>query len=326
MKNKNKLILLSALCAGIIGACGVIVTKKSEANGLQMAPISELDQKPEPTLIGGRAADPKDWPASVYASMNGAACTATVVGEKVLFIASHCVNNGGSASFKINGKQYTSKCEHSPDYRRDSTADWALCVVSEKVEGIQYEVVNQDEQLVKVGDEVLLTGFGCIRQGGGGGNDGTYRVGEAKVQRVTQGDNDIVTKGGAALCFGDSGGPAFKYLDEAKTKRVQISINSRGDIRTMSYLSAVHTAPAKKFLKDWSQKNGVKICGVHEDAVGCRNGVMPDPRSECKKTYDKLGACLFGMNRLMLTEEGKCKDIYAALSSCLEQAVWDGEL
>lgn len=324
---KKKILILSSLFILFMGACGVLVSKSSDNRSpdLNLNPVSELEQKAEPTLIGGRAANPKDWPASVYASMNGAACTATVVGEKVLFIAAHCVSNGGTASFKINGKQYKSKCEHSPDYRRDSTADWSLCLVSEKVEGVPYEVVNQDESLVKAGDEILLTGFGCVRQGGGGGNDGTYRIGEAKVLRVTQGDNDIVTKGGAALCFGDSGGPAFKYLDAEKTKRVQISINSRGDIRTTSYLSAVHTAPAKKFIKEWSSKNDVRICGVHSDAAGCRNE-SEIPQSECKKKYDQLGACLFGEGRLILTEEAKCKDVYASLLSCVEQAIWDSSL
>ncbi len=163
----------------------------------------------------------------------------------------------------------------------------------------------------------MLTGYGCVQPGGGGGNDGTYRIGEAKVSSIPSRDNDIVTRGGAALCFGDSGGPAFKYLNAEKTKRVVISVNSRGDIRTTSYLPATHTAMAKKFFKDFAEKNGLKICGVHADAMGCRDAVPPMPEdtklAECKELHKKLGECLFGGKR-----DGQCKELYDALAACLK--------
>jgi hypothetical protein len=230
-------------------------------------------------LIGGRNADPKDWPASVYASMNGSACSATVVGEQVLFIASHCVSHGGKASFSVGPNRYTSTCARSPKYRRGIDHDLALCKVEKKVEGTEYEVVNIDGSLVKVGSEVLLTGYGCIRKGGGGGNDGIYRIGEAKVTRLPNGTNnwDYVTQGKAALCYGDSGGSAYVYLDSQKTKRVMISVNSKGDISTTSYITSTSTTDSVEFMKQWSQENNVEICGLHAGAKGCRDEVEPKP-------------------------------------------------
>lgn len=243
----------------------------------------------EPALIGGRPADPQDWPASVYASMSGARCSATLVGPRVLFIAAHCVSDGGSASFSVGPNQYTSKCTHSSDYRRNNTADYALCVVDREVTGVAYENVATDPNIVKLGDEILLTGYGCIRAGGGGGNDGVYRIGEAKVRGLPAGtSNDITAGSGAALCFGDSGGPAFKYTDTAKTKRVMISINSRGDIKSTSYLSAVFTQQGKRFISAWQAQNPYKICGVDKDAVGCRDASeAPPPEGvDCKAQVD----------------------------------------
>jgi hypothetical protein len=227
--------------------------------------------KGQAELIGGRTADPKEFPASVYASMGGAACTATVVGERVLFIAAHCVDNGKKASFTVGPNRYTSTCTHAADYKNNSTADWALCLTDKVVTGIPYENLNTDPTAVKVGDEILLTGYGCVRQGGGGGNDGTYRIGEAKVSKVgkgdsAKGDNDIVAKNGAALCFGE---------------RVMISINSRGNIRDTSYLSSVSTPRAKGFISIWSAAKGVKLCGYHADAKGCRDA-KPDPTDPCE--------------------------------------------
>lgn len=267
----------------------------------------------EPMLIGGRPADPKDFPASVYASMNGARCTATVVGPKVLMIAAHCVSDGGSASFSVGPNQYRSTCSHSADYRGNATADYSLCVVDKEVTGIKYENVAADPGVVKVGDELLLTGYGCVRAGGGGGNDGVYRIGEAKIRALPSGtDNDITAGSGAALCFGDSGGPAFKYLDTAKTKRVLVSINSRGDIRSTSYLSAVFTTQGKRFISAWKAKNPtLKICGVDADAPNCRDASEPVPPPEgnqCKTEVESFG---------------KAKDEldvkYRALADCLSK-------
>ena len=202
--------------------------------------------EPSPTLIGGTPAPAGEWPASVYASMNGARCTATVVGPRVLAIAAHCVSNGGTASFTVDGKRYSSTCTHSSDYRGNSTADYSLCLINQEVTGIEYDSLLQDASKMKVGMTVKLTGYGCVRPGGGGGNDGIYRIGNAKVTRLPSGNNnDVVTNANpGALCFGDSGGPAVMTDDEGK--RWVFGVNSRGDIASVSYLSAWYTAQAKR--------------------------------------------------------------------------------
>lgn len=239
-----------------------------------------------PTLIGGKPADPKDFPASVVASMNGAVCTATVVGERVLLIASHCVNHNASAKFTVGANQYHSICARSPLYRNGTDHDLALCLTDRSVTGIAFESINIDQNLLKVGDTLQLTGYGCTRQGGGGGNDGVYRIGEAKITRLPSGSSyDIVTQGQSALCFGDSGGPAFKYLDAAKSRRVVVSANSKGNISDTSYLADTSTQASIKFINEWSSQNNVRICGVHADAAGCRAGPAPEQdqrTAECR--------------------------------------------
>lgn len=234
----------------------------------------------EKTLINGRVADPKDFPASVWTR----SCTATVVGPRTVAYAAHCSNNGGTISFASGPTQYKATCTHAPQYRGNSTADWALCLTDKVVEGIPYESLNNDGSRVKIDGELLLSGYGCIRPGGGGGNDGTYRIGEAKVSRLPSGTNyDIVTNRGAALCFGDSGGPAFVVMSDGK--RYVTSPNSRGDIATTSYLSAWHAAPAQEFVKNWSATNKQEICGFSDKAVGCRNGSNPPPTPPAKFNF-----------------------------------------
>lgn len=232
-----------------------------------------------PTLIGGQPAKPEEWPASVYARMGNSACSATVVGERVLLIASHCVSNGGTASFTVGGNAYRATCTHTPGYggfRGNSTYDWSLCLVDRKVTGIPYERLATDSSGVAAGVTLRLTGYGCIRQGGGGGNDGVFRIGTAPVVSLPSGSNaDIVTRGQAALCYGDSGGAA--YLEKSDGTRVIVGVNSRGNISTTSYLPAVYHSQFRNFITSWTGRNGQKICGVHGDAQGCRDASDPDP-------------------------------------------------
>jgi hypothetical protein len=227
-------------------------------------------------LIGGVVVDQKLFPANVYTRnfrKNGtvAKCTASIVGERALIQAAHCVDDGAVTEFTtVNKIKYESVCKRNPTYNTSHTADYALCLVKEKVKDVPYESLNDDQNYVKVGDSVLLTGFGCIRSNGTGGNDGKFRIGEAVINRVPdprRSSNDYVTTAPIALCFGDSGGPAYKVVGNA---RKIISINSRGDIKTTSYLSSVSRKEAIDFFKAWMNETGEKICGLHSGAVGCR--------------------------------------------------------
>lgn len=102
-------------------------------------------------------------------------------------------------------------------------------------------------------------------------------MGTAKIEALPSGSsNDITAKSGAALCYGDSGGPAF--FGKLNSRKV-VAVNSRGDISTTSYLVSVSTDAAKQFIQSWSQTNNQKICGVDSSAQGCRSSA-PDLRSE----------------------------------------------
>jgi hypothetical protein len=224
--------------------------------------VAEIMAEPTHVLIGGVVAEPGAFPASPWVGN----CTAAIVGERVLFTAAHCVSNGGSKSFTVANTKYTAKCTHHSEYRNNDTADFAVCLTDKKVQGVPFEHVTVAVGYQK-GDSILLSGYGC--QKWGGGLDGKYRIGKAPVTRVPVGtDYDTVTVGSAALCSGDSGGPAF--LVAADGSRKVIGVNSRSNTTTTSYLSSHGVSTAQNFYKSWAQANGAKICGIHPDAVGCR--------------------------------------------------------
>lgn len=300
------LLAVSACSHKPVVPCDDLVAGCSAAEQGRPAKLAVRDAKhtvqlmvQRPTLINGEPAEPKDWPASVYASSNGGACSATLVGDRALFLAAHCMNNGAAISFSAGANRYTGRCTHYPGYRSGSwpgnTQDFALCFLDRPVTGVPFESFGFDVKLA-AGDTVRLTGYGCIRPGGGGGNDGIFRIGEATVRGLPNGDNfDVVTIGGAALCYGDSGGAAYK---EAGLLRYIFATNSRGNIEDESYLSSVFSDSFKNWVTSWAKTNSnVAICGLHPNAQFCRNDSIapPTPPTDGKFELNTRAACVKGI-------------------------------
>jgi hypothetical protein len=251
-----------------IVACHTIGETQPSGEPVTFFAVAELtkSRSASPQISGGRLAEPKDWPASFYARLGDDYCTSTAVGPRALLTAAHCVRNR-TATLMLANVEYRLQCERAPGYTASAKADWALCALDKPLPSLPFEVLSTSASTVKKNDDVTLSGFGCD---GTAGTDGVFRIGESRVQKVPSGSNyDIVTSGGAAVCFGDSGGAAYRYLDG--TRRVQIAVNSRaGTEAGQSYLSSLAVRPAIDFLHSWSSRNDVFICGVHPGATGCR--------------------------------------------------------
>lgn len=245
------------------------------------------------TLIGGTEAQPGEFPEVVYIKHQietgrWARCTSTIIGPRVILTAAHCVKDNGEISpagfhnetaleFQVGQKVFKAQCKQAPLYRDNKEDhDVALCVTDRKMD-VKYASVAKDGPALD--DFVQLIGYGCTQQGGGGGNDGILRWGEAKVVQLPSDQNNwFYTRWKTALCFGDSGGPSMKKLDSPRTDHHWvIGVNSRGNIRDLSLMTAMWLDKTKQFLGDFTRSTDTKICGFNLDCADTKPDPDPDP-------------------------------------------------
>lgn len=215
------------------------------------------------TLINGKPVPAGEYLDVVYVSVSGSRCTATLVSDRTVITAAHCVRTGGKLTFSVLQNQYSAVCTRSPIYPRKDH-DIALCKTDRAVTGMKPRNVGTEK--VKVGSTVTLLGFGCRRSGGGGGNDGTLYFGDAQVLSFS--NLDIVSGKGAALCFGDSGGPMMQHGNI-------IGVNSKGNISDTSYNADLSLEQSVSFMKKFAEDNSVEICGVTSECS------PPKPKNPC---------------------------------------------
>jgi hypothetical protein len=238
-----------------------------------LVPTSDSD------LINGREALPGEFPEIVNIFTNGAMCSAALVGPHVILTAGHCVEEGVPTYFLHEGNAHYVDTMIHPIYP-EKDLDIAIGFVEEPVFDVQYASIGGE---ASVGDKVLLTGYGCINQDGTGGNDGVLRVGESLVVGYYGYDFVTMRSDGAALCFGDSGGPALVYMEDAfSSHHYVMGVNSKGDIEVTSYLTRTDLAESREFFVDWADLYEVDICGI---TVDCSTGEEPEPRRNWFKRF-----------------------------------------
>lgn len=227
------------------------------------------------TLINGTPVKAGTWPEVVNIRTGNSGCTGTVIGPRVLLTASHCGENGKVSSWKIDGKEYKGTFQRSKLYPAKDH-DVAAVIVDKVIVSSSTDVAVKPAtvaalNVLAVGQTVQNLGYGCTQAGGGGGNDGVLREGSSKVSGFS--NYDAVTKGGAALCFGDSGGPMYT-ADWNDTTRKVVGVNSKGNIKDTNYITRLDSDESRKFLEDLVVEHKVDICGVNSNCT--EPGPSPD--------------------------------------------------
>lgn len=214
-------------------------------------------------IISGQVVATADYPAIVQVQGQGT-CTATLVGPRALITAAHCGATGTKVKFKTSmGETYTATLTQSPAYaptQPKADLDLAMGLVSKDVTGVDPISVGNT---TAVGQPVTILGYGCM--GLNIAADGNLRRGVthlAKYYGYAMVLEDPTP--GAAICFGDSGGPG---LDEAASRPLLIGVHSRGDIYDTSNDVRLDIPESRAFIVDWAAKNQVDVCGVTRECL-----------------------------------------------------------
>lgn len=220
---------------------------------------ARADRKDE-VLINGNPVDINAFPGIIRIFAGNASCTAAVIGKRTILTAAHCAVTGSSVSFQtLSGTRYSAKMTRGFGYpSKDLDLNLGLTDVDIDVAPMRVRT----DRFERVNMLITLIGYGCVTPQGTGGNDGILRKGDTVVSGADGYDLILKASNGAALCYGDSGGPVL-YKDGAEYEVV--GVNSKGNISDTSYTTRLTIPEANEFLKAWPSP----ICGLN-GACGCQ--------------------------------------------------------
>jgi secreted trypsin-like serine protease len=253
-----------------VSFCAAFLLIVSAAHSQEFVPPTEPTQG-DPQVIGAKAVSPASWPATYIFRVPSGGCTSTAIGDRVILTAAHCISDGSTGTVSLGDRKISVVCNHHPSYDAGNVSDdFALCLSSERLSGFAFENVGTSMAYPRLGQDIALLGYGCVKSGGTDASFGVLHVGKANIIRLPTADSAYTTsKGGAAVCFGDSGGAAY-YMTRGGKGRIIIGVNSRGDINQYSFISSTSTQAFLDWAIQWSATKGAAICGIDVDATGCR--------------------------------------------------------
>jgi hypothetical protein len=208
----------------------------------------------------------------LYDKELGSICTASILSDKVLLTAAHCVASEPTSLYVVFGTNVESTdiivrrvvdAKVTPVWTARAAQDLnngdmaMVGFVGGLPEGYKAAELLSDLSVLKDGAAVTLAGYGTS-DGVAGTGAGKLRYVETTIQKVAYSESEILMEQskGHGACHGDSGGPAYVEVDG---QRLVIGVTSRGvnDPDNHCGVSAAYTSVP--FYADWIKKTAAHL-------------------------------------------------------------------
>jgi secreted trypsin-like serine protease len=227
-------------------------------------------------IIGGaESTGNEDFAKTVvllYDKQLGAICTASIISDKLLLTAAHCVASEPTSLYVVFGTDVESTdiivrrvvaTATTPVWAARQTqefnnGDMAMVgFIGGLPAGYKAAKMLSDVSQLKDGETVTLAGYGNS-DGVAGTGAGKLRYVDTTIQKTAYSESEILMEQshGKGACHGDSGGPAYV---EINGERLVIGVTSRGvnDPENHCGVSAAYTSVP--FYADWIQQEATTM-------------------------------------------------------------------
>lgn len=182
-------------------------------------------------IVGGRRLSPNEdvrrSTVGLYDLDSGTLCTGTIIGDKQILTAAHCVEDlfslivfFGDSIDEMGLTSVVSQIALTGTYvknqnNRADIGDVAVVQIEDSIPPThKISPLLSLEDSINEGDDVVIVGYGAtsgIREG----TSGDLRMAHVQLVQKHWGHTEFITdqSNGAGACFGDSGGPAYVLRD-----------------------------------------------------------------------------------------------------------------
>ncbi len=244
------------------------------------------------TIVGGRTTDPGDWDGVVAIVAGGGLCTGTVVADRLILTAAHCLADLGEGAEDKISVYYGGSIQANPavtvtEYGwhpnfcsscKEDIYDYGYVVIDSDFKvggGVILPVASQEEwdEAMVAGREVTLVGYGEDPEAGGiNAGIGIQRQVTTTIRRLSARGLEFYAGGMQQdSCKGDSGGPAFVKLSNGDVRLVGITSRGSEPCGEGGYYSAPY--PALCWVRD---RTAVDLIGPECQLCDCIDTAPPD--------------------------------------------------
>jgi secreted trypsin-like serine protease len=255
-----------ALSATVLGlaACAPSTGSLKSADGLNVG------------IIGGKeATGTEDFAKTVvllYDKEIGSICTASILSDKVLLTAAHCVVSQPTSLYVVFGTNIEATdiivrrvvtATVTPVWTKRASqelnnGDMAMVgFIGGLPEGYKTAELLSDVSQLEDGVKVTLAGYGTS-DGVKGTGAGKLRYVDTTIQTVGYTESEILMEQskGFGACHGDSGGPAYVEIDG---KRLVIGVTSRGVNDPDNHCGVSSAYTSVPFYADWIKETAERL-------------------------------------------------------------------